>query len=104
MKVIEILPHKSAHLYDVLVAKEAAIRKSGRGTYSRVGRGTSRATKWKHKMYRGTVQLARDASQIITAKVRASSAEDERRLLSSFLGFVDRHSRNQVETITIHYR
>jgi hypothetical protein len=104
MKIIEIQPHKSARLYDVLVAKEAAIRKKGRGTYSRVGRATSRATKWKHKMYRGSVQLARDPSQIITAKVRATTPEDERRLLSSFLGFVDRHSKNQVETITIRYR
>ena len=30
--------------------------------------------------------------------------DDERRLLSSFLGFVDRHSGDQVDTIAIQYR
>jgi hypothetical protein len=97
MKVIEIVPRRSARLYDALVAKEAAIRKNGRGTYSRVGRATRRGTQWKHKMYRGTVRLARDRSEVVTAKVRATTPEDERRLLSSFLGFVDRHSQNQVD-------
>ena len=63
MKVVEIVPRARARLYGMLVAKEAAIRKGGRGTY-----------------------------------------EDERKLLSSFLGFVDRHSGDQVATITIHYR
>jgi len=33
-----------------------------------------------------------------------SAPEAERRLLSSFLGFVDRHSQDKVATITIHYR
>ncbi len=41
--------------------------------------------------------------QAETAKVRAATPEDERKLLSSFLGFVDRHAGDQVTTITIHY-
>jgi hypothetical protein len=43
-------------------------------------------------------------SEAVTAKVRASTPEDERKLLSSFLGFVDRHAGDQVTSITIHYR
>ena len=104
MKIVEIVPRRRAPLYGALVAKEAAIRKSGRGTYTRVGRKTSGSTRWKHKMYKGSVRLSRGQSEIVTAKVRAASPEDERRLLSSFLGFVDRHSGDQVDRITIHYR
>jgi hypothetical protein len=37
----------------------------------------------------------------ITARIRATAPEDERRLLSSFLGFVDSHFKDQVATITI---
>ena len=70
---------------------------------SRVGRKTKDATRWKHRNYRGSVQLKRAASEVVTAKVQATTAEDERKLLSSFLGFVDRHSGDQVATITIHY-
>ncbi len=104
MKIVEIVPRQRAHLYDTLVAKEAAIRKSGRGTYTRIGRKIRGSTRWKHKTYRGSVQLAHGPSEVVTAKVRAATAEDERRLLASFLGFVDRHSGDHVDTITIQYR
>ena len=104
MKVVEIVPRERTRLYGMLVAKEAAIRKGGRGTYVRVGRKTQDSTRWKHRNYRGSVQLKRAASEVVTAKVQATTAEDERKLLSSFLGFVDRHSGDQVATITIHYR
>jgi hypothetical protein len=104
MKIVEIVPLNRARLYGALVAKEAAIRGGGRGTYMRVGRKASGSARWKHKMYKGTVALSRGDAEVVTAKVRASTPEDERRLLSSFLGFVDRHSGDQVDTITIRYR
>ena len=47
--------------------------------------------------------LKRGPAEVVTAKVRASTPEDERRLLASFLGFVDRHSGAHVATVTIHY-
>ncbi len=104
MKIVEIVPRPRARLFGALVAKEAAIRKNGRGTYVRVGRKSASSARWKHKMYGGSVQLARAPSEHVTARIRASTPEDERRLLSSFLGFVDRHCGDQVATITIHYR
>lgn len=103
MKVVEIVPRDRSRLYGVLVAKEAAIRKGGRGTYVRVGRKAAGSARWKHRNYRGSVHLKRGASEVVTANVRAATPEDERKLLSSFLGFVDRHSGDQVQTITIHY-
>jgi hypothetical protein len=103
VKVLEIVPRPRAHLFGTLVDKEAAIQKNGRGTYVRVGRKSGSKARWRHKMYGGSVQLSRDPSETITARIRATAPEDERRLLSSFLGFVDRHSKDQVATITIHY-
>lgn len=104
MKIVTIVPRPRARLYGALVAKEAAIREKGRGTYARVGRKVRGSTRWKHKMYKGSVQLTHGDAEIVTAKVRARTPEDERRLLSSFLGFVDRHSGDHVDTITIQYR
>jgi hypothetical protein len=103
MKVVEIVPRERIRLYGILVAKEAAIRKNKRGTYMRVGRKTRDRARWKHKNFRGSVHLKRDASERVTATIRAPTPEDERKLLSSFLGFVDRHSGDQVATVTIHY-
>jgi hypothetical protein len=54
MKMIEIIPRHRARLYGTLVAKEASIRKGGRGTYVRVGRKTASASRWTHKMYGGS--------------------------------------------------
>jgi hypothetical protein len=104
MKVVEIVPRERTRLYGALVAKEEAIRKGGRGTYVRVGRKRRDAARWKHKNYRGSVALKRGDAEVVTAQVRAANPEDERKLLSSFLGFVDRHSGDRVATITIHYR
>src|SRR5262245_64475679 len=89
MKIVEIVPRARARLYGTLVAKEAAIRKGGRGTYVRVGRKSQHAARWKHKKFKGTLQLSRGASEAVTAKVRAATPEDERQLLSSVLVFVN---------------
>ena len=104
MKIVEIVPRPRSRLFGTLVAKEAAIRKNGRGTYTRVGRKSATAARWRHKKYGGSVVLARGPSEAITARIRATPPEIEHRLLASFLGFVDRHSDDQVATITIHYR
>src|SRR5947209_5243704 len=102
MKVVEIVPRERSRLYGALVAKQAAIHKNKRGTYVRVGRKARDSTQWKHKNFRGSVRLKRESSEAVTANIRAPTPEDERKLLSSFLGFVDRHSGDQVTTITIH--
>ena len=104
MKVVEIVPRQRRRLYATLVAKEEAIRKRGRGTYVRAGRKRRDVARWKQKNYSGSVELKRGDEEIVTAHVRSAKPEDERKLLSSFLGFVDRHSGDQVATITIHYR
>ena len=104
MKIVEITPRPRARLFGTLIDKEAAIRKNGRGTYERVGRKSARAARWRHIKYGGSVQLQREESENITAKIRAAAPETERQLLASFLGFVDRHSQDKVATITIHYR
>jgi hypothetical protein len=70
----------------------------------RVGPRSQHSARWKHKMYRGSVQLRHGQDEVVTAKIRSPTPEEERRLLSSFLGFVDRHSAERVDTITIRYR
>jgi len=104
MKIVEIVPHQRARLYATLVAKEEAIRKNGRGTYTRVGRKSGSSARWRHKAYSGSVQLKHDSSEIVTARIRASTPEDERQLLACFLGFVVRHSGDHVSVITFRFK
>ena len=88
MKVVEIIPRPRTCLYGALVARETAVRRNARGTYTRVGRSSRRSVHWKRKMYRGSVQLLHGQDETVTAKVRAPTPEEERRLLSSSLGIL----------------
>jgi hypothetical protein len=103
MKIVEITPRKKSALYAGLVKREAAIRRNGRGTFSRRGPARASTATWNHKRFKGSVSLKREAAELVTAKVRSPNSEDEGSLLKAFLGFVDRHFGDQVATITIHY-
>ena len=103
MKVVEITPRDKAPLYAILVKREAEIRRNGRGTFARSGRKKQGASTWKHKRFKGSVNLQRGPAEIVRAKVRSSQPEDEGQLLKAFLGFIDRHCGGQVRSITIHY-
>ena len=104
MKILDILPRENTRLYGALVKKQADIRKKGMGTFSRVGRKKRDAAKWKHLRYKGTILIERALSETVTAEISSPTPEDERRMLSSFLGFVDRHCGDQIMAITIKYR
>ena len=104
MKVVSIHPREKSSLFGVLVKREAAIRQKGLGTFSRSGPKRAASAVWKHKRFRGSIRLRRERDEAVTARIRSSVPEDERRLLSSFLGFIDRNAGGQVRTITIEYQ
>jgi hypothetical protein len=103
MKTVEITPRDKSAIYSGLVKKEAAIRKNGRGTFVRKGAMRSSAATWSHKKFKGSVSLTREPAELVRARIRSRTAEDELGLLRSFVGFVDRYFHDQVATITIHY-
>jgi hypothetical protein len=103
MKLVEITPREKSPIYSALVKREAAIRKNGRGTFSRKGPVRAGAATWSHKKFKGSVSLKREGAELVKAKIRAGNPEDEVGLLKAFLGFVERHFGDQLDTITIHY-
>jgi hypothetical protein len=103
MKIVEISPRNKSPVYSALVKREAAIRQNGRGTFVRSGLKRQGSAKWKHKKFKGSVDLRRGPAEIVTAKIRASQPQDEFGLLKAFLGFIDRYCLDQVLSITIRY-
>jgi hypothetical protein len=103
MKLVEITPREKSPIYSALIKREAAIRKNGRGTFSRKGPVRAGAATWSHKKFKGSVSLKREGAELVRAKIRSATLEDEVGLLKAFLGFVDRHFGDQVDTIMIHY-
>jgi|RhiMethySRZTD1v2_1073278.scaffolds.fasta_scaffold3247464_2 hypothetical protein len=103
MKTVEILPRDKSAVYSTLVKREAEIRQNGRGTFVRSGLKRAGSAIWKHKKFKGSVNLKRGLGEVVTAKIRSSQPQDEFGLLKAFLGFIDRYCLDQVFSITIRY-
>ena len=103
MKSLEILPSGRTHLYSAMIKKQAQIRRSGRGTFSRARAGKRNAARWTHIRYKGSINLAPGVSQAVEAVIRSPNRGDEARLLSSFLGWLDRHFGEHLAAVNIRY-
>ena len=104
MKIVQIVPRGEVRLFAALVKKEADIRKKGLGTFYRAAAKRRNSTQWRHKAYRGWINLERGLSEVVLGEIRAAAPEQEWQILSAFLGFVDRHFDDRILAITIHYR
>jgi len=104
MKLLEIFPSDRTHLYGAMIKKQAEIRRSGRGTFSRARAGKRGAARWTHIRYKGSINLEPGPSQAVAAVIRSPDRGDEARLLSSFLGWLDRHFGEHLAAVNIKYR
>lgn len=103
MKLIDIEPAGRAKLFDALIEKEDAIRSAGRGTFFRDGPARRNSATWKHRAYPGRVELKREETAAVSARIRTNDKAREWQMLSAFLGFVDRHFGDRIEAINIRY-
>jgi hypothetical protein len=104
MKVVQIMPRDGTRLYGAIVKKQADIRKSGRGTFARVGARRRNAARWSHVRYKGSINLEAGMSDAVNVEIRSPEKGDEARLLSSFLGWLDRHFGDHVASVNIQYQ
>ena len=104
MKVLQIVPRDGTRLYGAIVKKQADIRKSGRGTFSRVGARKRNAARWGHVRYKGSLNLRAGLSDAVNVQIKSPEPGDEARLLSSFLGWLDRHFGDHLSSVNIQYQ
>jgi hypothetical protein len=104
MKTLEIMPRGHARLYGAMIKKQAELRKRGRGTFSGAGARRRNAARWTHVRYKGSVNLKPGAAEAVTVAIRSPEPGDEARLLSSFLGWLDRHFGDELVSVNIQYR
>ena len=104
MKLLQIVPRDGRRLYGAMINKEAEIRRSGRGTFSRVGKKQRNQARWKHAKYTGRVQLKAPSPELVSVAIASSDKGDESRLLSAFLGWLDRHFGEEVSSVNIQYQ
>jgi hypothetical protein len=104
MKVLDIVPRRGSGLYGEMVRKQAEIRKNGRGTFVRGRAKTRTAARWTHLRYKGSLDLRPGAADAVSVRIKSSDHGDEARLLSSFLGWLDRHFGKHISSVNIQYR
>lgn len=99
------IPRESTNLYGLLTKKEIALRKRNQGTLHRVGGKRHGIEKWGHKSksHPGRISLQRCVGGVVTAVVQSRASEAEWQLLTSFIGFLDRHFREHIASVTICY-
>ena len=104
MKLLQIVPRDGTRLYNAMMRKQADIRRAGRGTFSRARARKRNAAKWVHVRYKGSIQLEQDPSQEVSTIIKSSDRGDEARLVSSFLGWLDRHFGQHLSSVKIEHR
>jgi len=104
MKLLQIVPREGTRLYGAIIKKQAEIRRSGRGTFSRAKARRRKATRWTHVRYKGSVNLEPGLSEAVEVAISSPERGDEARLLSSFLGWLDRHFGEHLSSVSIKYR
>ena len=99
MKILQVLARRDADekLTALLSAKERELRGS-RTTFFRKS-----ANKWGHKKYKGWINWVEAKGGILVAEIH-SKPETEWQLLQAFVGYLDRHLSEQIESISITYR
>lgn len=100
---VTLVPRKGENLYGMMVKKELDLRNKNQGTLHRVGLKKRGEDKWKHTKYNGRIQFQKCLGNIVIATVHARSGDDEWQILTSFLGFMDRHFRPVIDSMTLSY-
>lgn len=100
---LTITPRSGEKVYSLLIKKEIELRKRNQGTLHAAGSKRKGREKWRHSSYNGWIQFQKCLGGVVVAEVKARNAKDEWQLLSSFIGFLDRHFRDELASITLTY-
>jgi len=100
---VTAIPKGGINLYSHLTKKEVALRRKNQGTLHRSGSKKAGTEKWTHASFAGWITLQRCIGGTLAAVVQSKAPQEEWQLLTSFVGFLDRHFRDHIATITICY-
>jgi len=100
---LTITPKTGESVYSLLIKKELALRRKNQGTLHASGPRRKKREKWSHTTYKGWIQFQDCLGGVVVAEVKSRDAESEWQLLSSFIGFLDRHFRAELLSITLMY-
>ena len=100
MKAIQVVPRTGidAKLKTLLKATERHLR-GGSTTFFRQREG-----RWKHVKYPGWIKWDETLGGLLVAEVHPGKKGSDWQLLQAFIGYLDRHLGDNIESISIYYR
>jgi hypothetical protein len=99
MKIVQVIPKADARasLKSLLKSKERELR--GKSTFIRQREG-----RWVHVKHPGWINWDEAQGGLLVAAIQTKVPESEWQLLQSFIGYLDRHFGEHIESIAISYR
>lgn len=102
MITLTITPQPGDDVYSLLTQKEKSLRGSNT-TLMRAGPKRKDKEKWVHAKHKGWIQFQRCLGGVVVAQVNSRDPESTWALLSSFIGYTDRHFRGRISSIHLQY-
>ncbi len=104
MKFLQVISREGTHLYGAMIRKQAKIHRNGRGTFMHSRSRKCNSARWTHVRFKGSISFERVPPEAVKVAIQTRDRGDEARLLSSFVGWLDRHFGKQPSSIGIEYR
>ena len=100
MKTVQVVPRADidAKLKTLLKQTERELRGGGT-TFFREREG-----RWKHLKYPGWIKWDEALGGLLVAEVHPRKDQSDWQLLQAFIGYLDRHLGEYIESISIYYR
>jgi hypothetical protein len=100
MKILQVVPKPgiTAKLKTILKNTERNLR----GPHTTFRR--EREGRWKHVKYPGWIQWDQAPGGLLLAEIHAKVKDHEWQMMDAFIGYLDRHLGEQIESISVYYR
>ena len=100
MKILQVVPKPGTKtkLKSLLKVTERDLR-GPHTTFQRIGEG-----RWKHVKYPGWIRWEETLGGSLMAEIQTKVKDHEWQMLQAFIGYLDRHLGEQIESISICYR
>jgi hypothetical protein len=97
---LQVVPRlgTDSKLKTLLKATERHLR-GPRTTFRRVREG-----RWKHVKYPGWIRWGQAAGGLLVAEIHTRVKDHEWQMMDAFIGYLDRHLGEHIESISIYYR
>ena len=100
MKILQAVPKpgNDSKLKTLLKNTERNLR-GPHTTFRRMREG-----RWKHVKYPGWIQWDQAAGGLLVAEIHTKVKDHEWQMMDAFIGYLDRHLGDRIESISVYYR